>query len=259
MNAMASPIVSFGCTALLGTNKKGTIQPDADGYYPVVLGALNTFNSAGAYYPLGPAQPLFENSSAFMRRVTGGNLRGECGHPRKQVGENDRDYAIRLNDIYEPNVSHHIRKVWLEPGYKDENGRPIVLIMGEVRPSGPRGAALKEALDNRHEDVCFSIRAFTFDQPVGGIWQKYLRQIVTWDWVNEPGISAAHKWRAPTLESYIDSEFTLSRETLMVMASEERVRGIGLESGNGVTIQSLVDAMGWNKPAKIARPASANW
>lgn len=259
MNALASPIVSFGCTALLGTNKRGIIKCSEDGYYPVVLGALNTFNSAGAYYPLGPAQPLFENSSAFMRRINGGNLRGECGHPRKQMGESDRDYAIRLNDIYEPNVSHHIRKVWLESGYKDEHGRPIILIMGEVRPSGPRGSALKDALENPNEDVCFSIRAFTFDQPVAGIWQKHLRQIVTWDWVNEPGISAAHKWRAPTLESYIDSEFTLTRETLMVMASEEKLRGVGMESGQGTTIQSLVEAMGWNKPTKIVRPASANW
>jgi hypothetical protein len=175
--AREAPAVSFGCTALVGTNKRGTLKCDADGYYPVVMGALNTYNSAGQYYPLGPAQSLFQSSSAFMRRVATGNLRGECGHPRKQVGETDRDFAVRLNDVYEPNVSHHIRRVWLEDGHRDEAGRPIVLIMGEVRPCGPRGPALKDALDNRFEDVCFSIRAFTFDQPICGVWQKQLRQI----------------------------------------------------------------------------------
>jgi len=261
MNMLLSreaPAVSFGCTALVGTNKRGTLKYDADGYYPVVLGALNTFNSAGQYYPLGPAQGLFESSSSFMRRVNGGNLRGECGHPRKQVGESDRDYAIRLNDVYEPNVSHHIRKVWLQSGQTDEVGRPIVLIMGEVRPCGPRGPALKEALDNRFEDVCFSIRAFTFDQPICGVWHKQLRQVVTWDWVNEPGISAAHKWRAPTLESYDDAEGFLTREIVLTMAAQERQRGITLES-NAASITSLVDAMGWNKPTAIARPRTAQW
>lgn len=255
---MNTPIVSFGCTALVGTNKRGTLKCDADGYFQVVLGALNTYNSGGQYYPAGPAQGLFASSSAFMRRVTGGNLRGECGHPRKQVGESDREYAIRLNDIYEPNVSHHIRKVWLEEGHRDEAGRPIILIMGEVRPCGPRGPALKEALENRFEDVCFSIRAFTFDTPIMGVMQKHLRQIVTWDWVNEPGISAAHKWRAPTLESFQDTEFSLSREMVLVMASEERARGVSMESDKS-SIISLAQAMGWDKPTVAPRPRTAEW
>ncbi len=253
---MNAPMVSFGCTALMGSNKRGTLKCDADGYYPVVLGALNTFNSANQYYPLGPAQALFDSSSAFQRRVATAALRGECGHPRKQPGESDREFAVRINDIYEPNVSHHIRKVWLENGARDEAGRPIVLIMGEVRPAGPRGPALKDALDNRFEDVCFSIRAFTQDGPVGGIWMKNLRQIVTWDWVNEPGISAAHKWRAPTLESYDD--FQLTREIVISMAAQERQRGVALESGKS-SFTALMTAMGWDKPTELVLPRTAHW
>jgi hypothetical protein len=255
---MNAALVSFGCTALIGTNKRGTLQCDADGYYPVVLGALNTFNSGGAYYPLAPAAGLFESSHHFMRRVAGGNLRGECGHPRRQPGESDKDYANRLNDIYEPNISHHIRKVWLEDGHRDDVGRPIIYVMGEVKPCGPRGASLKEALENRYEDVCFSIRCFTHDVPICGVWQKHIRQIVTWDWVNEPGIAAAHKWRAPSLESYHETEGTLSREMALVMAREERNRGISLES-NAVSMLSLVEAMGWTKPTKFKQPAHASW
>lgn len=252
----ASPAVSFGCTALMGSNKRGIVKCNDDGYYPLVLGALNTFNSAGAYYPMGPAKALFEKSSAFMRRVNSGNLRGECGHPRKRPGDTDRDFAMRLNDIYEPNVSHHIRRVWLQDGAKDEAGRPIILIMGEVKPSGPRGAALKDQLENRHEDVCFSIRSFTHDIPVCGIWQKHLRQIVTWDWVNEPGISAAHKWQAPSLESYEESQLT--RELIMTMVAKERIAGISLEAGQP-SLTSVAAAMGWLKPIKVEQPASSKW
>lgn len=253
-----TPAVSYSCTALRGTGKEGIIKCDADGYYPVILGALNTFNSAGMYYPLAPARAIFDSSSAFQRRIAAGALNGECGHPRRQPGESDRDFCNRLLDIYEPNVSHHIRKVWLVDGHKDEAGRPIVLIMGEVRPAGPRGPALKDALENRNADVCFSIRSFTHDIPVGGIWHKQLRQIVTWDWVNEPGISAAHKWRAPSLESMpIDNSLVITREQAISMA-QDRTSGLGMESGYN-PVQQLIDAMGWNKPTQSSRPRADKW
>lgn len=251
-----APAVTFGCTALVGTNKRGTLRCDSEGYYPVVLGALNHFNSAGCYYPLEPAKALFEASSAFMRRVGRGALNGECGHPRKLPGMSNMDFVVRLNDIYEPNVSHHIRKVWLEDGYKDEAGRPIVLIMGDVRPAGPKGPALKDALENRHADVCFSIRSFTEDVPVAGVWNKRLKQIVTWDWVNEPGISAAEKWRAPALESL--EEETLSKEAILQAVAMPHYQHLGLESQRA-TMEALARTMGWTNDAPLKLPASARW
>ena len=54
--------INYSCTALVGSNKSGVLKPDADGYYTVVLGALNFFNSAGHYYPLEPAEKLFADS-----------------------------------------------------------------------------------------------------------------------------------------------------------------------------------------------------
>lgn len=253
---IVSPTVSFGCTALVGTNKRGILKCDERGYYPVVLGALNHYNSGGAYYPAAPARQLFDASAALQRRIATGALNGECGHPRKQAMDSDRDFAYRLNDIYEPNISHHIRKIWLEEGHKDEMGRAIVLIMGEVKPAGPRGPALKEALENPDQDVCFSIRSFTNDIPVGMIIHKYLKQVVTFDWVNEPGISAAHKWRAPSLESF--EEYQLTRELVVAMATQQRASAYGLESANA-RIDELVEAMGWNTTSALRLPPSASW
>lgn len=249
--------VSFGCTALVGTNKRGLLKCDGDGYYPVVLGALNHYNSVGAYYPLEPARALFEASSSLMRRIGTGALNGECGHPRKQPGQSDRDFAMRLNDIYEPNISHHIRKVWLDADQKDDHGRPTVFIMGEVKPSGPRGPALKEALEDRHSDVCFSIRSFTQDMPVGGVWHKCLRQIVTWDWVNEPGISAAHKWRAPALESLEDGQ--LGREVILSLIGRPTLpMEVAMESQMR-SLKELADSMGWLSHGQAKTPPSASW
>jgi outer membrane protein assembly factor BamD len=52
--------VRFACTSLVGTNKTGMLRKDADGYYEVVVGALNVFNSAGEYYVYEKARQLFE-------------------------------------------------------------------------------------------------------------------------------------------------------------------------------------------------------
>jgi len=137
-------IASYGCTALTGSNKAGKIRPDADGYYTMVVGAVNSFNSAGAYYPAEPAKALFNDSSSFQRRISDGALRGEMGHPRKLPGMTIRDFMSRCMDIQEDNVCCHFRRIWLESGHKDPQGRPVVAIMAEVKPAGPKGPALAE-------------------------------------------------------------------------------------------------------------------
>ena len=266
MNQFTSPgLVSFGSSVSLPAGKKGIIKPDADGYYNgVVIGALNHYNSAGAYYPLGPAQSLFQTSSSFMRRIGSGNLRGECGHPRRFNSATDEDYMLRLRDLYEPNISHHMRRVWLEEGHRDEQGRPIILILAEIKPCGPKGAALKDELDNRFEDVCFSLRSFTVDSHFGGQWIKSIREIITFDWVNEPGISAAHKWRSPSLEGYVelDSGVMTKEAVLQLLKNPAKLKGFSLESDTN--LDRLVEAMGWDGrssvlPSGIIVPPSHRW
>lgn len=251
---------SYSCTALVGTNKSGVLRPTEDGYYTVVLGALNVFNSGGAYYALEPAKALFDESSAFMRRIKDGALRGECGHPRRAANMQPRDFFTRVLDVYEPNISHHIRRVWLEEsGMRDDRGLVVVTIMGEVKPCGPMGPALKEALDNPSENVCFSIRSFTDDRQVGGIIQKALKTIVTWDWVNEPGISVAKKWRSPALESYEDMD--LMRAMLSQIAKEQATGDlVAMESNGGLSAQSLMRDLGWeDKTPALKMPRSSSW
>ena len=53
---------TYSCTALLGTNKAGVLKPDAEGYYTVVLGALNFYNSAGDFYPYESAKKNYSVS-----------------------------------------------------------------------------------------------------------------------------------------------------------------------------------------------------
>lgn len=261
---------SLSCTALLGTNKAGTLKPDADGYYTVVLGALDVFNSSGAYYPEASAKHLFQQSASLMRRIASGNLRGEYGHPRPQPGMTSDDWVNRVRDIYEPNVCMHIRKVTVDyTTFRNKQGQPVITIVGEVRPSGPQGPALKEQFENPHEDVCFSIRSLTNDDFQFGRVTKHLKLIVTWDYVNEPGLAQAHKWNSPALEAHGESKVSMDAEArslveqlilpgqLMAMNKRMRSTGVAMESDGGVSMESIIEAITTEPEAK--RPISARW
>lgn len=263
---------SLSCTALLGTNKAGTLKCDADGYYTVVLGALDVYNSGGAYYPEASAKHLFQQSSSLMRRIASGNLRGEYGHPRFQPGMSMDDFVNRVRDIYEPHVCMHIRKVTVDyTTYRNERGQPVITIIGEVKPSGPMGPALKEQFENKHEDVCFSIRSLTNDEFSGGRVNKHIKLIVTWDYVNEPGLAQAHKWNAPGLESMDDvslaqgpallaaplTEQFILPAMLKAMRDRQVASGVSMESDGGVSMESILEAV--TTVSTMAKPRSADW
>jgi hypothetical protein len=263
---------SLSCTALLGTNKAGSLKCDADGYYTVVLGALDVFNSGGAFYPEASAKHLFQQSSSLMRRIASGNLRGEYGHPRFQPGMTMDDFVNRVRDIYEPHVCMHIRKVTVDYStYRNERGQPVITIIGEVKPSGPMGPALKEQFENKHEDVCFSIRSLTNDEFSGGRINKHIKLIVTWDYVNEPGLANAHKWNAPGLESMSAEPMIVGGDLVasslaeqfilpgMLKAMRDRAvaSGVSMESDGGVSMESILEAVATE--TTVTRPRSADW
>ena len=246
--------ITYTCQALMGTNKAGTLKPDADGYYEMVLGALDFYNSAGAFYDLDNAKDRFKASSSLMRRIANGALRGEYGHPKKLPGQTERDFMKRICDIYEDRVSHHIREVRIDyTSVKTEDGKPCIAIIGLVKPCGPYGAALQASIDNPKENVCFSIRSLTDDVIEGGKWFKHLKVIITWDLVNEPGLSIATKWKAPSLESFAETRFSA---TIVNDIHEDRKLAVGMES-SAITADDLKEAF---KPttSKMA-PASLGW
>lgn len=250
--------VRFACTSLAGVNKAGTLKKDDQGYYEVVVGALNVFNSAGQYYVYEQTQELFKSSSQLMRRVARGALRGEYGHPKMSPGMSNDAFANRVMSIWEDKVCCHFRDITLDfERVKDDKGRPVIAIVAWVTPSGPNGPALQKSLDNPNENVCFSIRAFTDDFREGMLVKRILRTIVTWDYVNEPGIAVAEKFKAPSLENIEDRSFSRGElERAVATASH----GLATESVL-LTADELFASMGWGKPSDALKhkPAYTNW
>lgn len=243
----------YCATTLAGTGKKGVIAPDANGYRTLVIGAMNSFNSAGEYYKLQGAKELFESSSEFMRRVKDGNLKGEVGHPNREPGMDFRDFVKRVFTIEETNVCAHIAEVWLDFEYGKNNPQfknpDLVAIMARVKGSGPFGAALEASLANPEENVCFSIRAITKDTMVKGINYRVLERIITFDWVTEPGIDIAKKYHSPALESF-ELDSAILTQAILAKVIEESKNIVAMESSCAI----MREAMGvFNTPVVAAR------
>jgi hypothetical protein len=248
--------VRFTCTSLVNTQKRGVVPADADGYYDLVIGGLNMLNSAGMYYEYDSVKDLFEQSSAFMRRVARGALRSEVGHPEPLPGEKEEEFLNRYISINPRNVCAHIAEVYLDfDNFKDAAGRPIVAIMGKVTPSGVHAEMLRKQLENGRENVCFSIRSFTYDYPVGRVIHRVLKNIITFDYVNEPGIHIAEKFKAPALESHYEKVITPKKLQRALLAKDRSV--MGAESMT-MSAEELFESLGWKMPSDAA-PVFAKW
>lgn len=243
---MNNGTVRFTCTALSGTGKEGILKPDANGYYKMAIGGLNIINSAGMYYEYEGAKELFEQSSQLMRRVKRGALRSELGHPQRRPGESMDDFVNRYITINEANTCAHIAEISLNfKDYKDRNGKPIIAIIGDVCPSGPHGEQLRKSFDNPKENVCFSIRAFTYDYPVRGVMHRILKNVITFDNVVEPGLWLANKFDSPALESLLDKSVTKEQLT---HAIQTPMASVAMESA-GMNAAELFKSLNWSLPA----------
>lgn len=235
--------VHFTCASLAGTPKQGVLRPDKDGYYDMVIGGLNILNSAGEYYDYNGAKSLFENSSSFMRRVRRGALRGEVGHPRREVGQSIDQFMSRILDIDEKNTCVHFADIYLDfENFKNPDGSRIVAIMSKLRPSGAKGDFLQRAIDNPKENVCFSIRSFTDNSFIKGRVNKVIKTIVTFDYVNEPGIHIAEKYKAPALESQLD--LVVSQGQMERAFDQRKILSLGQESAL-MSKEELFASFGW--------------
>jgi hypothetical protein len=198
-------MIKFTATKLAATGKSGSREPDAEGYYTLLIGGLNIANSSGVYYMYEGSRRLFEESGVLMRRIKNGVLKGEMGHPEQESGMSDDDYIDRLLTIVDGNVCCHIKEIWLDVEFgkkhPEVNNPDMVAIFAKVRPSGPKGQYLKDALDNPSENVCFSIRSFADDTRSRGRTNRTLVEISTFDWVVEGGITVASQWDTIALEA----------------------------------------------------------
>lgn len=255
------PIITYENTLLPSTGKRGILKPiDASGYYAINLGGLDVYNESNALYVASTAKDLFTSSSHLMRRINGGKLYNELGHPKREVGMTDDQYLIRILTVYENNACSHLRRIHLEEIQDPNlnNGKPFIRIIGEVKPMGQLGLLVEDTFKNADSDACYSIRSITNDQFIGNVRHKHLKEIATWDYVLEPGVRHATKYYTASSESLIITVDTLKQakdnalrdnhgmESATVVRHLDRLLNVAMET------QSI-------QKSRIYLPASARW
>lgn len=233
--------------------KRGVLKADGQGYYEQVIGGLNIDNSANMRYTAEKSVvELFNNSSTLRRKMDRGVLRGEIGHPKLVPGMSKADYINRLFQIYEENTCVQFKEIWLDDTVsKNPDGSPVWTIMAKFTPSGAKGEFLDRQLKNGDENVCFSIRSFTDDYKVSGKWHRDIVEIVTFDYVNEPGIHTAEKYKSPALEGIANGTEVLVTQQDFDRAFNEAVKmGIATESSVVSSRDKMFKQFGWTSALK---------
>jgi len=204
------------------------LKPDSDGYYEVVLGAFNVPNSQGVVYLGKPAMDILNNpDSVINKRLSTGRLRSEADHPEVTADMTNGMIVTRQLDISNKCVCGFIKEINIIETDKSA-GIPgignIVIIKGKIKPSGAFGDALKASLDNPEEDTCFSVRSFAKELFIGSTKCRRNTEIVTYDWVNAPGIKYASKLHKLAIESediiVLDLDEVTPEEVRLMCANE---------------------------------------
>lgn len=192
-------VITYGNVALQNTGKTGILKKLDNDYYEIALGAFGAIANGGWVYDQDAAMRYIQNNPDFIRLLKDGKLASEWGHPFTN-GLTDREFFERVTTIDPANQCTTIRKVNFSTStVKDKDGRAIVTVIGEVRPSGPKADEFRRQLENPHENVCFSIRCFADKNAM--LMRKYLTHLITFDKVTTPGIANATKYQTPSLES----------------------------------------------------------
>lgn len=242
-----SNVANYSVVAMPGRNNMVKVDKDQDGYRKMILGGFNIHNSINQYYPITDrVKSLFAKGGALRRKVDLGTLRGEYGHP--DITTIPPNVLLnRIGRIEEKNISHHIKELTLEK-VKDEKNKDVILVYGVLKPCGPLATALEASLNNKEENVFFSIRSFSRKSWVNGEEVVGVTGIVTWDYVNHGGIALANKYDTAKVTSYQleniidDYNFTDVEFNEAIVNS----KAVGMESCN-TELTMIKDSMGWNK------------
>lgn len=239
-------ILTITSATFAENGKKGKLVQDKDGYTDLVLGGLNTYNSRGELYCASEAVKVFAASSALQRRAKKKALYSEEGHPYKTPGMTPEEYYNRILTVLETNVSSHIRSISLDtdfgrnnPGVAQSN---TIAILGSIAPAGPKAQSVRDAINNPHQNLAYSIRSFTDVERVNGVIVKHITEVVTFDRVLEGGIIFADKQSSPALESYSDllhCEDVLVDRELLLETIESKQNIFGLESYEDELLDSM--------------------
>lgn len=210
------PDIYFTATRIPVSTK--ALQPDDQGRYTILVGGLNCLNNRNQMYISKGCEHLFQDSSDFMRRVQNRVLKGEVDHPELHADMTDEEIIKRLYQIPNKNTCCLHQEIILKPASNSD----FIGIYSKLSESGPHGGTLLKALQNPNEDVCFSIRGLSRNYVENGRLLRVLVDIITFDWVPEPGVPTSTKFNTPSMESFYQKRLTKGLIDKMLSKSAQK-------------------------------------
>ena len=185
--------LKFNCGTLpqISGREVKACKPDANGFYNVTIGALNTVTRAGVIYDdESVVAAMNDPKSVFNIELRNGSLYGEIQHPTIT-----RENMDRLTVIDSEKVSHFFNRIWVDENPTEVEGRNIYLIKAQIRPAGPYGDVLVRDLEDPYTNNAFSIRSLCTKLPDrgDGIERRKVLCITTFDHVLCCGVAGAEK------------------------------------------------------------------
>lgn len=195
-----SAFATYSAAVLPSPGKKGILKRLDNKYSEVLIGAVGAAGNGGWIYDERTAIDYMNNNPEFLSMMANRRMRSEWGHPVRAPGLSDPEWFERVCTMLESNWSSHIRKIHLTADLlKDEKGRAVIGIIGEVTPCGPHAVSFERIMDNPDEDLNYSIRSFA--KRCFSSYRKHITRIVTFDSVFNPGIAMISKFNTPSMES----------------------------------------------------------
>ena len=176
INNTTGVVASIEATMVL--EKDTILEPDSEGFYTniplAVLGAPNRNNSY--YEPNSFINCINSNKSLFNIRLKEGVLTGEYGHP-SLMGLPD-ELAIERTLTIDPNKESHIFRSITVKNIPNIG----LMVLGDLKPLGPKGKYLEEKLRDPTINCEFSLRSLSRDykHPKGYTFKKVFK-LVTFD------------------------------------------------------------------------------
>lgn len=189
--------ILFTNNRLTNTKYNMTVKENEKGHFHVVLGAVNAKNNQNeTYIDQGLDKLLSEGGYlSVAHKLQAGLMGGEAMHPRRTPGMTDAQWMHRNLQIDTLRQAYVIHTIETKQTTLTEAGceKPVTLLEGWIEcDDSDVGNKLRARLRNKNVNVTFSIRCFARETfPGSNIW--YITKIITFDWVDIPGMSYASK------------------------------------------------------------------
>lgn len=189
------------------------MKPDETGYYiGMPLAGLGFPTRNNTYYDVDSfVKCITSPNSGFYKKLTSKQLYGERGHP-KIFGLPPDQQMARMLSVDENNIAVHFKSIYIDPNTLPNGGK---LIVGDIAPAGPAAEDLRRNLENCCMNTAFSLRSISDNRQKGNLSYRYMKNLVTFDWVACGGYEQASKAYATSNEVFEEWSFDLGDTTLI--------------------------------------------